>query len=86
MLLAKLKNKGAPQKSVDEDKVASEFSDGGAKNNFFELLHNRWTKKFSKFFFAGNDSSRGKNMQRNPNWTFSKRKNASLIQGKRIVY
>jgi hypothetical protein len=33
----------------------------------------------------GNDLSRGKNMRGNLNLTFSKRRNASLIQG-RLVY
>jgi hypothetical protein len=66
MLLAKLKKKGAPQKSMDEDKVASEFSDGGASNNFLSYYTIGGPKNFQNVF-AVNDFSRGKNMQGNPN-------------------
>ena len=36
--------------------------------------------------FSGNDPWRGKNMRRNPNLTFSKRKNAFLIQGRSVYW
>jgi hypothetical protein len=49
-----------------------------------ELLKATHVKKFSKIF-SENDTSSGKNIAGDPNLKFTKRKNASLIQGRPVL-